>query len=552
MEFLAADRDGERTRIRWLIRLRWAAVGGVLGASLTAGPILDMVPSPTPLYLLVGGLATWNFRLALKESRGRPVLPAGHQVVFDLLVLGALLFFSGGLHNPFAMFLAVQVILGAILLPRATALRIGLVGIGIGLTLALLEYVDLLPMVAWTRMGELPVWSLGLALVLTMAVALQLVIMVMDDLRLRARQARRYNEQAERERRKLFDVMRFVGAAMVLLDQELKIQWQNRRSEDVLGKLEVGQRFKLPDDDQWPAAHDLEAQTAVEREWTGPDVHGHPRVHHVTASPVRRDDGSLDQFILVFTDITDRRAAERQLQRTEKLAAVGRLAAGVAHEINTPLGSVSILTGEAIARTRELSGSEARAELEEHLDDIKRETERVAHIVRQLLELSHPGEEYAVRADLNEVIRDAVRLISVRLPRATDRIHMSLSDDLPLIDTNPDRIRQVILNLLDNALDATEREANAVKVRSYTTGESAVVQVQDSGMGIADDDIQRVFDPFFTTKDVGEGTGLGLYVSYEIMKNLGGDILIQSRLGAGTTVTLSLPLATGAAPKLGP
>ena len=130
MEILAADPAGERARIHWLIRLRWAAVLGVLGAVFTAGPVLGLLPTPIPLYTLVAALGTWNLYLQIRVRQGKKVLQAGHQVVVDLVVLGALLYFSQGLRNPFSLFLAVQVMLGAILLPRATAVNVGLVGMG--------------------------------------------------------------------------------------------------------------------------------------------------------------------------------------------------------------------------------------------------------------------------------------------------------------------------------------------------------------------------------------------------------------------------------------
>ena len=229
------------------------------------------------------------------------------------------------------------------------------------------------------------------------------------------------------------------------------------------------------------------------------------------------------------------------LEWARRHGSLGRLAAGVAHEINTPLGSVSILTSEAIASVQDIENPAQRAELEDSLGDVKRETERVAHLVRRLLELSHPGDESVTPTDPDDVAEDAIRLISVRSPGARPRIRTELAGDLASVETNPDRLRQVILNLLDNALDATLDNAGEIIVRTQNRAGTPIIEVEDRGDGISDEDIPRVFDPFFTTKDVGEGTGLGLYVSYEIMKNLGGDIAITSRPDDGTCVRLTLP-----------
>ncbi|NRA96556.1 MAG: ATP-binding protein [Planctomycetes bacterium] len=165
----------------------------------------------------------------------------------------------------------------------------------------------------------------------------------------------------------------------------------------------------------------------------------------------------------------------------------------------------------------------------------------MAHLVRRLLELSHPGDEAVTPIDPNEVAEDAIRLISVRSPRSRARIRTELAGDLAPVETNPDRLRQVLLNLLDNALDAIGDNDGEVVLRTRAKNGMPVIEVEDSGEGISEENLLRVFDPFFTTKDVGKGTGLGLYVSYEIMKNLGGDIAITSRPDDGTCVRLTLP-----------
>src|SRR5262245_23502591 len=135
MPFLAADAQGERARIQWLIRLRWVAVLGVLGVVTAAGPVFGLVEEPIPLFLLVASLGIWNLVLAIGHARGRSIASAGRQLAIDLAALGGLLFFAGGLRNPFSFFIVVQVILGAILIPRKTALRIGLFGAGTTLLL---------------------------------------------------------------------------------------------------------------------------------------------------------------------------------------------------------------------------------------------------------------------------------------------------------------------------------------------------------------------------------------------------------------------------------
>jgi signal transduction histidine kinase len=546
MPFLAEDAQGEKARIHWLIRLRWVAVLGVFTVVIAAGPVLGVIPEFLPLLTLVGFLGTWNLVLAIRERRGLAVQSAGRQVAVDLGVLAALLFFSGGLENPFSIFIVVHAILGGILMPARTAVKAGILGAALTLLLAVLGAIDALPegpLGYEAVAGTLSLWAVAAAQVITIGVALNFTVTIMEHLRARAREAARYHQEAERERQKLAEVVRSLGAAMVILDPELRVQRQNPRAEQVLGGLTPGCAFQLPDGETWPTLDGLLGHGVIEREWSGTDGQGRPRLHHVSASPVRSKDGTLEQVIVVFTDITDRRAAERQLHRTEKLAALGRLAAGVAHEINTPLGSVRILGSEAQESLERAMGgsSEAALELREHLGDIRQETERISTLVRRLLDLSHPGDDHVELCDLDRLAEDVVRLVSVRSPKPRGRIRTE-GAGVPPVRTSPDRLRQVLMNVLDNAIDATQKNGGEIIVRTGVHDGQAQIEVEDRGEGIKESDLMRVFEPFFTTKGVGEGTGLGLYVSYEIMKNLGGEIGIESRPGHGTRVILTLPV----------
>ena len=543
MDFLAANAQGELARTQWLVRLRWVAVSGVLAVVVSAGPILDLLPSSWPLLAIVGAMAAWNVVLSWRLHRGRTIQSAARQVVIDLLILSGLLFFGGGLRNPFCIFLVVQVIVGAILLPRVKALRVGVSGALMTLALALLEAGGTVPAFPDTLTTAPPdtlaVWAVALALIITIAVALHLTTTIMEDLRQQARRASRYHEEVARERRKLEEVVRSAGAAVMVLDPDLRLTWSNRRAQDLFGHPPAGEVFRL--DRVWPDPDELRAGRTQTREWQSQDRQGRVRVFDASAAPVPGPDGHLEQVALVLLDATERRAAERHLQRTEKLAALGRLAAGVAHEIATPLGSVSILTGEA-REALQGGGPEGPQQVLEHLEDIRKETLRISALVRRLLDLAHPGDGRTGMTDVSEVVREAVRLVSVRIGGGRTRIEFVEPGQMPRVETNADGLLQVLVNVLTNAIDASRVSEGPVVVRIETTGQRLVIEVVDRGEGIRAEDLPRVFDPFFTTKDVGEGTGLGLYVSYEIMSNLGGDIEVRSQHGEGTRVALSLPL----------
>lgn len=550
MDFLATDAAAERARTRWLIRLRWMAVLGVLSALLVSGPFLEILEDATAIVLIAAALAVWNTYLAIRWRRGVSRQPAKAQIAVDLAVLTAMLFFAGGLRNPFSVFLVIQVILGAILLPGRPAVLLGTAAIVSTIGLAVADATSVLPPLEQVfrleRNEKLPLWAVATAIAISMAVALRFVTDLMGDLREKAADASRYFEEARRERLRLRNIVRNVGAGLVLLDRDGRVAWRNRAAMDVLGVLPPDETFRLPGIEAgWPELESFETEEAVTRALQIPVEGGPPRFHQLVASVIRGPEGEIDQIAVVVTDVTERRAALVQLQRAEKLAALGRLAAGVAHEINTPLGSVSIQTSEAramLARVAE-GDEEAARTVAGFLDDIRSETTRISGLVRRLLDAGHPGGGQSVDIDVSHLVSDAVRLISVREGRNSPLVRTDFGEGSMRLHTDADRLRQVLLNLLDNALDAVRGTDGTVVVSTREEGEGLSIEVRDEGTGIEEADLQRVFDPFFTTKEVGEGTGLGLYVSHEIVKSLGGAIDIESRPGEGTRVRIRLPRA---------
>jgi C4-dicarboxylate-specific signal transduction histidine kinase len=385
-----------------------------------------------------------------------------------------MLFASGGLRNPFSLFLVVQVILGAILLDARTSWRVGAIGASIAVILGVLDERGI-------TMGEpiphsLPPFAVPLSICVTMGIALYLCLLVMEDRREQSRMAHEYHERAERERAKLADVLRFAGAAVVLLDHKFLVLWQNDRAVNLLGPLDTTQPFQLAHGPNLPFEA-VKPGTAVQVDWHGKDVKGNERFHQISVSKTQGTQVLSDQWVLFFTDVTDRRLAERNLHRTEKLAALGRLAAGVAHEINTPLGSVAILSTEALTDAEAaIKGDEsAAASLREQLQDIKSETDRMSRLVRRLLDLSHPEGETYGQTEVKALIRDSVRLATLRSPGAMQRIQLDLESPPILIQTDGNRLKQVLINLIDNAIYATGPSDGAVRIRSCADGPSLVV-----------------------------------------------------------------------------
>ena len=241
------------------------------------------------------------------------------------------------------------------------------------------------------------------------------------------------------------------------------------------------------------------------------------------------------------------RAAEAEAARGEKLASVGLLAAGIAHELNNPL--TGILTFSHLLRKKVPDGSlEA-----EDLDLVIRETKRCAAIIRRLLDFSRDKAPEKKFADLNEIIENTVRIVERPAHLHNIEIILDLDRDLPLVWVEPDLIEQVIMNMIVNAQHAIEEDGTitiqcrqSLEPRVPDLGMEPVPMVEisiiDTGCGIPEEDLQRIFDPFFSSKEVGKGTGLGLSVSHGIVRAHGGCIEVESTVGQGTTFRICFPL----------
>jgi signal transduction histidine kinase len=237
-------------------------------------------------------------------------------------------------------------------------------------------------------------------------------------------------------------------------------------------------------------------------------------------------------------DIEKRKRYEcqtRRLVQAEKLASLGQLAAGIAHEINNPLACASLV----IERLRKkLSGKDCRLkDMLEILDTAEKNIDRASVIARELLQFSRKGDSTPVPVDVNRLVDGALLLMNYKLKECTVTKELS---PVPPVLGDPGKLEQVFINALSNSADAMPG-GGTIAVRTSSNGDSVVIRICDDGTGIDPEDLGSVFDPFFTTKEIGQGTGLGLYVSYGIIAQHKGEIDIESKKGTGTSVTVRLP-----------
>jgi signal transduction histidine kinase len=230
------------------------------------------------------------------------------------------------------------------------------------------------------------------------------------------------------------------------------------------------------------------------------------------------------------------RQAQAQISHQEKMASLGLMAAGIAHEIGNPLTSISSMAQVIKRKTTD-------EKITDYANNILKNIERISRIVRELVDFSKPSLQKEVEADINEIVNSAVSIIKYDRRSKKINFNLELQPDLPKTILVPDHLLQVFLNILINAVDASEDHDTEIKVRSYADNRHIQVDITDQGCGIAAENINRIFEPFFTTKGVGKGTGLGLTVSYGLIKKLQGEIKVQSQIDQGSTFSVVLPLA---------
>lgn len=246
---------------------------------------------------------------------------------------------------------------------------------------------------------------------------------------------------------------------------------------------------------------------------------------------------------IISRDIAKRKRMEKQVIQTSKLAAIGELATGVAHEINNPLASVAGYAEEMLdlLREKEAFTRDDLSEFEESLGVILEQAHRCKEITQNLLNLARRDDFTPVFTNVNELIEKALILMDPSIKSNRIDIIKQLNYDLPLIETDPSQLLQVFHNILKNAVESVGSEG-VIHVASRSNGNEISVRIRDNGKGISRDNLKKIFDPFFTTKPSGSGTGLGLSICYNIVEKLQGSIEVDSEMGVGSTFTVHLPI----------
>jgi len=390
--------------------------------------------------------------------------------------------------------------------------------------------------------------------------------------------ARDVHDQVLMERRQRDDTMKLrsivesAGALILLVDRDLKVVLANHTflavtgdaSRDVTGLpfedvVTCGiDKTKLA---AWLVHNGRERLAAIEFDNVLPTPDGGRRVVRVTASPVQDETGCVNYILFLGVDETARRSAEVQLLDAARLATVGQMATGIAHEINQPLTvigfSVEALLEEMSENVDRDDPEAFRDALTTRLKRIDGQTQRAANIVRQLRIFARKPDETPGPFDVAQAISGAADLMSEQMRLARFDLEFDLTPNLPAVLGHPNRLQQVLINLFVNARDAVEEHRTRsndatiqawIGVRAYCEpGQDLIsIEVADNGPGIPADVLPQLFEPFFTTKPSGKGTGLGLSISSEIVREMNGTITATNRPQGGALFRIILPIMTGA------
>jgi len=253
--------------------------------------------------------------------------------------------------------------------------------------------------------------------------------------------------------------------------------------------------------------------------------------------------GSQPGSVITWSDVTELSEMQEQLARSRRLATVGQLAAGVAHEINNPLATITTCAEATLRSLRKAGPASPPDETRNttfYLEEIVRQAFRCKEITRGLLDLSRQRRPHRVACDINEMADQCAHLVADRTHSEAIKVRVALDRDVGEVATDPGMVRQILDNLMGNALDAVG-SSGEITVSTHRVGERVAIEIADTGHGIAPEMLVRIFDPFFTTKDQGKGSGLGLAISYTLAEALGGALTVESKKGAGSRFRLWIP-----------
>ncbi|MEP7380353.1 MAG: ATP-binding protein [Gemmatimonadota bacterium] len=377
----------------------------------------------------------------------------------------------------------------------------------------------------------------------------------------RAEQMRQLEGEVERRTRQLDDEKGFteqivdsLPVGLYVIDREYRVKAWNRKREtgmqgisreQALGRTIFEILHRAPAESLRQEFDEVFRTGRIQQFNLESRASGEARAFRITKIPMRVSDAGITHVITIGEDVTDWTVAQDRFAQSEKLAAIGQLAAGVMHEVNNPLATISACAESLSLRLDDMraDGVSVPEQSDEFLRIIDSEIQRCKRIIDGLLDFSRPRSAEKAPVRINDVVEQSVFLVKHHARFKQLKLQTMLDPDAPMIDANAEQLIQVFMALMINAADAMEHEGTiTVRTRrGISRHEAVIAEVIDEGPGIARADLPRIFDPFFTTKAPGRGTGLGLSICYGIITEHGGRIEVDSAVGAGSTFRILLP-----------
>ena len=562
-------------QILWLIRLRWIAVVVLIASALLGHFVFPVLVAPTMIYICAAVLLICNifhFLAATKkpENSGLKDIWSGMILVeVDLIILTAVLHFSGGVLNPCFLFYIFHVIIAAIILPRRLSFVVGLTAI---LLFGLLEVNELFeglflgyyPLQLSGSVGPWrnPLYSLGFFVTFSFTVMLAQYLTRMIITRMTAKEL-----EAARNSDVLQAIINAMSEGLIFIENDGNITICNPAAN--LWKRDAAFDIQNHSFEDFPApmtemlssiASPKDNATAEERaisfETAGPET----RYVEAKGCPVVGIDGTRLGHVIVGQDLTEHNKLEKDLrERTEevtainellrksrlemahreKMVAIGQMATGIAHEIGNPLTSISSVAQYLVRRLKDKTQKEQLLVIQYHVS-------RISNILRRMLSLSRPATGEYKWTDINSLIENTLSLINFDKRANLVTIDNNATIDLPRLWLNPQHFEQVFLNIFINALDAMNAKPyeteHLLRITRALKDDIIEIRISDTGIGMSPEVRERAFDSFFTTKEIGKGTGLGLFISRNLVREVDGTVELESEPGKGTTVIIQIPL----------
>jgi two-component system sensor histidine kinase PilS (NtrC family) len=540
--------EPDAKKLLWLTFLRAAIVTVLLGSTIAVHFSGSPAPLPAYLYALVATVYLLTLVYIFLLVRRFPYrLQAVLQIGGDVAVYSGLVYMTGGTESAFTFIYSLAIINAAILLYRQGALWTATACTLVFTTLTLLEVTRVLPPFEASLTPPLEVSAAtAFNTVFTNGAAFFFVALLSSYL---AEQLRAAESALAEAKGGLADlqalsenILRSIADGLCTVAPDGRVDYANAAAREILGREEaalVGRELReiFPDlalelerGDRSPHYREVAVRRPV----------GEPVTLGLSASELRDRSESPRGWLLVFRDLSRLKDMETRVQRSERLAAIGKLAADMAHEIRNPLASMS--------GSIELLGREAplSPENQELMGIILTEADRLNQLLTDFLAYARPAPPVATPLDLAVVVEETLRMLqNVRPMGAGLRLVAEVKGPIPL-EADLNQVKQVLWNLLQNALEAMADGGTLTVRAAPAQGGGATVEVADSGEGIAPEDLGRIFDPFFTTKR--HGLGLGLATVHRVVEAHGGRVEVDSAPGCGSAFTVHLPPRPGSAP----